>query len=474
MRIAYHPLKKVIRADYTMSSLARAYPSTSSAKSTPSTSPASKTRGGGRRTRQVARAKLAAATAAQSRAQLRTARMGSGQGVRWGRVTDLYDSSDYGFGGALDKGDPNYDSEDERSGGYVMIGSDLSSEADVYGASYNTQKGGGHSPPRAEYKIPRPTGRGTGTGTRAKVDSSLSSTSAIATTAVSTANIDVPSLPQYKKRIIAVLQEYFVSGDYHEVERCLREMWVPEFHYEFVKRTITMAMDRNARGCEAASYLISFLFGRRMLITDEIGKGFERLFEVIDDLKVDVPNAERVLAQFVARAVVDEVLPPVFLTDPTVVSLGGPIVQQAVNMLSVKHGQARVNNVWGPGASQFAEDLKRVIKLILAEFLDTHDCAEAALSIRLLEAPRYHHEIVKRAIVLAVDRGEADQVQVSTLFAYLHKIGLISTDQLVTGFLRVNESLTDLALDAPGAPKAFLGFVERAQECGALPNGVFS
>ena len=97
---------------------------------------------------------------------------------------------------------------------------------------------------------------------------------------------------------------------HREVERCLREMWVPEFHYEFVKRTVTMAMDRNARGCEAASYLISFLFGRRMLITDEIGKGFERLFEVIDDLKVDVPNAERILAQFVARAVVDEVLPP--------------------------------------------------------------------------------------------------------------------------------------------------------------------
>ena len=265
-----------------------------------------------------------------------------------------------------------------------------------------------------------------------------------------------------------------MSGDYHEVERCLREMWVPEFHYEFVKRTVTMAMDRNARGCEAASYLISFLFGRRMLITDEIGKGFERLFEVIDDLKVDVPNAERVLAQFVARAVVDEVLPPVFLTDPTVVSLGGSVVQQSINMLSVKHGQARVSNVWGPGASQFADDLKRVIKLILAEFLDTLDCAEAALSIRLLEAPRYHHEIVKRAIVLAVDRGKEDQVQVSNLFAYLHKIGLVSTDQLAAGFLRVNESLADLALDAPLAPQAFIGFVQRAQAAGALPENVFS
>eukprot|EP00946_MAST-07B_sp_MAST-7B-sp1_P001602 g1602.t1 len=437
-----------------MSSLARAYPS--SAKARPSLP-----RGGdkaGARARRVNRAKRAAAAAAQSRAESHRARAGSGQGVRWGRATDLYDDGDYGVGGALDKGDPNYDSEDENTGGFIMVGSGTSG-THGYGAPYDAQQS--HSPPRSGYKVPRRTASSTSTrgGT-------------ISNPANSTA--DIPSLPEYKKRIIVILQEYFVSGDYREVERCLLEMWVPEFHYEFVKRTVTMAMDRNARGCEAASYLISFLFGRRMLITDEIGKGFERLFEVIDDLKVDVPNAERILAQFVARAVVDEVLPPVFLTDPTVVSLGGPIVQQSINMLSIKHGQARVSNVWGPGASEFAEDLKKVIKLIIAEFFDTHDCAEAALSIQLIEAPLYHHEIVKRAIVLAVDRGEMDQVQVSNLFAHLHKTGLVSTDQFIAGFSRVNEELGDLALDAPSAPQAFLRFVERAHQCGALPKDTFS
>jgi hypothetical protein len=88
-----------------------------------------------------------------------------------------------------------------------------------------------------------------------------------------------------------------------------------------------------------------------------------------DDLKVDVPNASRILSQFVARAVVDEILPPVFLTDPTVVSLGGQVIQDAVTFLSVKHGQARVEKVWGPGASEFADDLKRTFLLLFVGWL---------------------------------------------------------------------------------------------------------
>jgi hypothetical protein len=46
----------------------------------------------------------------------------------------------------------------------------------------------------------------------------------------------------------------------------------------------------------------------------QIGKGFERLYETIDDFVVDVPAARAMAAKFTARAVADEVLPPGFLT----------------------------------------------------------------------------------------------------------------------------------------------------------------
>ena len=44
-----------------------------------------------------------------------------------------------------------------------------------------------------------------------------------------------------------------------------------------------------------------------VLGTDDFAKGFERLFENIEDLELDVPKAKKILANFLARAVVDEV-----------------------------------------------------------------------------------------------------------------------------------------------------------------------
>jgi hypothetical protein len=169
----------------------------------------------------------------------------SGGNNHWGRAMDVYGDADYN-GGVLDKNDPNYDSTEESAGGFYMQGSG-STQTHGYGDRIDS------SPPRNAYKTlrqPPPTS---------------------------------VSLSEYKRTVIQFLKEYFVSGDRLEVERCMRDAWMPDFHFEMVKRTITMAMDRNARGCEAASLLLSFLYGRRMITTDEFGKGIERLFEVIGE-----------------------------------------------------------------------------------------------------------------------------------------------------------------------------------------------
>lgn len=59
------------------------------------------------------------------------------------------------------------------------------------------------------------------------------------------------------------------------------------------------------------------------------GKGFERLFETIDDLALDVPEARAFAAKFLARAVADEVIPPAYLNESYVCSLAGDIIDQA-------------------------------------------------------------------------------------------------------------------------------------------------
>lgn len=69
---------------------------------------------------------------------------------------------------------------------------------------------------------------------------------------------------------------------------------------------------------EQASRLLSALYGDGSISTQQIAKGFELLFETIDDIRVDVHSADEMAAKFIARAVADEVLPPAFLSDPIV------------------------------------------------------------------------------------------------------------------------------------------------------------
>jgi len=97
------------------------------------------------------------------------------------------------------------------------------------------------------------------------------------------------------------------------------------------------------------------------------GIGFERLFELVEELSVDCHDAEDVIARFLARAVVDEILPPAFLTDPDMEAMGGTTLDKAKVLLTVRHAAARVEHVWGPGSSDDLADLKGEIRMLVEE-----------------------------------------------------------------------------------------------------------
>lgn len=69
-----------------------------------------------------------------------------------------------------------------------------------------------------------------------------------------------------------------------------------------------MAMDRHDKQKEMASVLLSALYAD-VISPPQIRDGFVLLLESADDLSVDILDAVDVLALFLARAVVDEILP---------------------------------------------------------------------------------------------------------------------------------------------------------------------
>lgn len=277
------------------------------------------------------------------------------------------------------------------------------------------------------------------------------------------------TLAEFKAAITPVLDEYFECEDVAECQRSVTELNAPFFHFELVKRAMTMSMDKRDRERELTSKLLSALYGKTLTM-EQIGKGFERLFELYTELVKDIPDAVKLIAQFLARAVVDEVLPPSFLSDPLVERIGKEVIEKAKVLLSMKHGTARLEHVWGPGASPASvEELKKAVAMLVQEFLLSGDKEEAARCVHELGVPHFHHEVVKRTIVLAMDKDDAKQAQASELLALLYIRGQVSQAQLVQGFARVRDNLSDLSLDAPTAPAVFAAFVSRGQGAEFLP-----
>jgi programmed cell death protein 4 len=201
-----------------------------------------------------------------------------------------------------------------------------------------------------------------------------------------------------------------------------------------------------------------------------IGKGFERLFEIVDEIEIDAPNAPHILSSFIARAVIDEILPPSFLSDSVVRNLGGDIIESAKIMLSQDHAGAKLEKIWGPGDGRPVEEMKVAVDQLLLEYVLSADLDEAVRCLRELNALQFFHEVVKRGIVLALDKEVESQVSVSKLFAHLSSINLLSSTQALKGFNRVLEILPDISLDAPHAKSIVDGFVQRAKEDGILPK----
>ena len=165
-------------------------------------------------------------------------------------------------------------------------------------------------------------------------------------------------MARYKHAAEITVKEYFDSEDVGEVIRCLEEMDhgldEPPLHL-FVKRCVSLAMDRGPRECELVSRLLKDLRFAGKIGAREIREGFVLLLDTADDLTLDIPDASDMLALFVARAVVDGVLAASFLED-TVHTLpdrccGLDIIAASSYMLAAPRGGHAIADCWASTAA---------------------------------------------------------------------------------------------------------------------------
>ena len=201
-------------------------------------------------------------------------------------------------------------------------------------------------------------------------------------------------------------------------------------------------------------------------------------------------NEKTMVSSFLARAVVDEVLPPAFLSDQNNNRPGDPVIEKAVSLLSREHCNARLEKVWGPGDGRPVAELKTEMDQLLQEYLLSRELDEAARCVKALEAPHFHHELVKRGVKIAMELdgshanggstnggGTNGSIQhhelsnmdaMAALFGFLVRNVIISEYQVKKGIARLHTLLPDLSLDVPAAPKLLKEFEVMAAQGGCL------
>jgi len=108
-------------------------------------------------------------------------------------------------------------------------------------------------------------------------------------------------IEQLREEIKVMLKEYLVSKDIDEIARCLRELAIPFYHHEFVRRALEMALDKE-NDLEAIEKLLSVFSRRGEISVTQMKEGFDRMEAIVDDLKLDYPKAEERFGKIRDRA----------------------------------------------------------------------------------------------------------------------------------------------------------------------------
>ncbi|KAK3262158.1 hypothetical protein CYMTET_28970 [Cymbomonas tetramitiformis] len=269
------------------------------------------------------------------------------------------------------------------------------------------------------------------------------------------------AIVEYKEQVSTCVEEYFNSADVNEALDRLEELGSPLYQHFIIKRAVTKAMDRGHREMEMTARLISAMHGKIVTVEESV-KGFHQLLAAVEDLTIDVPEAPTILGTFIARGVVDDVLPPSFVTSSETESnpSASAAIKHCQGLLGARHAAERILQIWGYAVGMTVEVAKSKLAALLEEFLVSNDVAEAQRCLHELNLPFFHHELVKKAVFVALEKNEADE-HVVFLLETLGSNGEISQNQLTMGLQRSFDALPDLSLDVPDAESHMHQLIEK-------------
>jgi programmed cell death protein 4 len=250
-----------------------------------------------------------------------------------------------------------------------------------------------------------------------------------------------------RSTVLEIITEFIESGDLKDALEDIKKRREID-GAEFVKRTLIFGIEHKAYERELISQLLS---GSYTIFQNEMPNGFGVMLDRLPDLSLDVPDAPEVLGKFIARAIFDEVLPPVFIQQAKRNN------NQAHSSLSLAHelydkDRKILAHIWGGGDLSSVRRLRKVVDALLKDYLENKEIEDASTAILTLSAPSYNSQVIRQALTLALERNSAQaRKDITELIAVLHKRGQFSTYDVQHGFELVWRKISDIKLDVPNA-----------------------
>jgi len=168
----------------------------------------------------------------------------------------------------------------------------------------------------------------------------------------------------------------------------------------------------------------------------------KKLYNSLDDLLLDAPNAKTILKGFVDHAVTNGYLSPKDRDG----------LYSAADVLT---------------DTKAVQLVKSQVKELALEYFKNPDLDEARSAIKGITAS-LHYEVVKQVISIALDLENKDRENASVFLAEFSGQE-IQTDQVIKGFTILFQRVEDLALDVPDVLKLLSSFLGRAVTDEAIP-----
>jgi hypothetical protein len=162
-----------------------------------------------------------------------------------------------------------------------------------------------------------------------------------------TALEDHAKIMALKNRWSELIKQFFLSEDGDDFTQSIQDLACEAVNFELIKKLISMSLDGKPHHRELTSRILAYWADGFITLT-HYERAFSVLLERVEDLYLDVPDILRLLAGFLARAIVDEILPPAFLVrqDLSERDLGNQVIQLTQKWLQQAEATEKIQEVW--------------------------------------------------------------------------------------------------------------------------------